>query len=188
MEITIEQVERLREKANVSYAQAKQALEFSGGNLLDAIIYLEERGSIPRAEGTSWSTRDEAPPPPTPELELEPQQERPPRRSLSDLGRTILAWLIDNEVEVWHRKRLCTAVPVLIMGILMIVFFWILIPVLLCGLFFGFRYRFNGPGLDWEHVNDAIVIVADAAENIGRQVMDEMSSQNKKDKTDQKGS
>ena len=31
MEITLEQVERLREKASVSYGQAKQALEYSGG-------------------------------------------------------------------------------------------------------------------------------------------------------------
>ena len=44
MEITLEQVERLREKASVSYGQAKQALEYSGGNLLDALIYLEEKG------------------------------------------------------------------------------------------------------------------------------------------------
>ena len=42
MEITLEQVERLREKADVSYGQAKAALEYSGGNLLDALIYLEE--------------------------------------------------------------------------------------------------------------------------------------------------
>ena len=31
MEITLEQVERLREKAAVSYGQAKAALEYSGG-------------------------------------------------------------------------------------------------------------------------------------------------------------
>ena len=53
MEITVEMVERLREKAPVSYAQAKEALEYSEGNLLDALIYLEEKGAIPQAEGTS---------------------------------------------------------------------------------------------------------------------------------------
>ena len=49
MDITLEQVERLREKADVSYAQAKEALEYSGGNLLDALIYLE--GNDPTARG-----------------------------------------------------------------------------------------------------------------------------------------
>ena len=38
MEITLEMAERLKEKANVTYAQAKEALEYSGGNLLDALI------------------------------------------------------------------------------------------------------------------------------------------------------
>ena len=56
MEITLEQVERLREKADVSYGQAKQALEYSGGNLLDALIYLEEQGAIPRPQGAYYST------------------------------------------------------------------------------------------------------------------------------------
>ena len=64
MEITLEQVERLREKAAVSYGQAKAALEYSGGNLLDALIYLEERGVIPRPEDAYYSTKGEAPPPP----------------------------------------------------------------------------------------------------------------------------
>ena len=66
MEFTLEQVEKLREKANVSYALAKQALEYSGGNLLDALIYLEEKGAIPREEGAYFSTKGEVPPPPMP--------------------------------------------------------------------------------------------------------------------------
>ena len=72
MEITLEQVERLREKANVSYGQAKAALEYSGGNLLDALIYLEEQGVIPRPEETYYSTKNETPPPPPPELPILP--------------------------------------------------------------------------------------------------------------------
>lgn len=51
MEITVEMVERLREKAPVSYAQAKEALEYSEGNLLDALIYLEEKGAHPPGGG-----------------------------------------------------------------------------------------------------------------------------------------
>ena len=66
MEITLEMVERLKGKANVSYKQAKEALEYSGGNLLDALIYLEEKESIPRDAGAYYSTRSETPPPPPP--------------------------------------------------------------------------------------------------------------------------
>ena len=82
MEITLEQVERLREKAAVSYGQAKAALEYSGGNLLDALIYLEERGVIPRPEDAYYSTKGESPSPPVQDLPLpaEPAGSRKKRR------------------------------------------------------------------------------------------------------------
>ena len=36
-----EKVEKLRERANISYAEAKEALEKSNGDLLDAMACLE---------------------------------------------------------------------------------------------------------------------------------------------------
>ena len=47
MEITLELVERLREKADVSYEEARAVLEEADGDLLDALILLERRGRIP---------------------------------------------------------------------------------------------------------------------------------------------
>ena len=114
MEVTLEQVERLREKANVSYGQAKAALEYSGGNLLDALIYLEEQGVIPRPEETYYSTKGETPPPPPRELPVLPvevqgkkqkKQKKGPGQS-RERGR-LLQWLrrilLDNELEIWRR-------------------------------------------------------------------------------------
>lgn len=40
--ITLEQVDIVRERCNVSYAKAKEALEISNGDVLEAIIYLEQ--------------------------------------------------------------------------------------------------------------------------------------------------
>jgi len=42
MGITLEKVDQVKERTGVSYAQAKHALEVNGGNVLDAIIYIEE--------------------------------------------------------------------------------------------------------------------------------------------------
>ena len=41
-----EKVEKLREKANVSYEEAKAALEKCNWDLLDAIVLLEREGKI----------------------------------------------------------------------------------------------------------------------------------------------
>ena len=42
----IEMVEKLMEKANVSYAEAKQALENNNWDMLDALIELERQGKV----------------------------------------------------------------------------------------------------------------------------------------------
>ena len=43
MKISVDKIDKLRERKDVSYEKAKEALEHSEGDLLDAIIYLEEK-------------------------------------------------------------------------------------------------------------------------------------------------
>ena len=194
MEITLEQVERLREKADVSYAKAKEALEYSGGNLLDALIYLEEQGAIPRQEGAYFTTRGETPPPPppappAPEPEAETgggkkkKKKRPAREAKAggrpSLLQTLRRWLIDNELEIWRKDKPVTALPVLILVLLVIFAYYVTIPLLILGLFLGFRYRFSGPDLERDSLNDVMDNVADTAADLGRQVMDELRTQSR---------
>jgi predicted transcriptional regulator len=42
LEITVEAIDKLRERANLSYRQAKEILEETGGDLVEALIYVEE--------------------------------------------------------------------------------------------------------------------------------------------------
>ena len=196
MEITLEQVERLREKADVSYGQAKQALEYSGGNLLDALIYLEEQGAIPRPQGAYYSTRNETPPPPPSQEELAPLGEKTDgtekgkKKKFKGIGvkvvsgktlfGTLRRWLIDNELEIWRREQPITAIPMLLLTVILIFFFWIALPLMLLGLFFGFRYQVTGPDLEDDALNGVMGSVADTAADVGRQVMDELRSQHEK--------
>ena len=46
MDITLEKVDQVRERTGVSYAEAKNALEISNGDVLNAIILLEEKSKI----------------------------------------------------------------------------------------------------------------------------------------------
>ena len=46
MSINLEQIDELRKRANVSYEDAKNALEQSDGNLIDALVYLEKQNKI----------------------------------------------------------------------------------------------------------------------------------------------
>lgn len=196
MEITLEQVERLREKADVSYGQAKQALEYSGGNLLDALIYLEEQGAIPRPQGAYYSTRNETPPPPPSQEELAPLGEKTDgteqrkKKKFKGMGvkvvsgktlfGTLRRWLIDNELEIWRRGQPVTSLPILVLIVLVLFAPWVSLPLLLLGLFFGFRFQISGPDLEDETINGVMGSVADTAADLGRQVMEELKNQHDK--------
>ncbi len=46
MTIKIEQVDLIMQRANVGYAEAKEALESCGGSTVDALIYLEKQNKV----------------------------------------------------------------------------------------------------------------------------------------------
>ena len=192
MEITVEMVERLREKAPVSYAQAKEALEYSEGNLLDALIYLEEKESQPTA---AELVVQETPEPgkkkkhrsPLGVVVVWPKGEKRRDRSLRELLSRLYRVLVDNELEVWRRDEPVTSLPLLILLILFVFAFYVTIPLLLIGLFFGFRYRFSGPELERDSINDVMENVASTAADMGRQVMDELHLQYEKRTRDRDG-
>lgn len=179
MEITLEQVERLREKANVSYARAKEALSYSGGNLLDALIFLEEQGDIPRPEGASYSTRRETAEAMALTLDTEKSWEENAKPKMG-LLRRLRYLLLDNELEIWRKTQPITALPVLVLLLLLGAAYWLVIPLMLVGLFFGFRFRFSGPDLERESINGMMDSVADTAAGLGCQVMEELRRQQDK--------
>lgn len=57
VEITLEKIDIVRERTGVSYAKAKEALEASEGNVVDAIIYIEENKKS--AMDSIYTTKDE---------------------------------------------------------------------------------------------------------------------------------
>ncbi len=45
MNITLESIDAVRERSGVSYEEAREALEVSGGSVVDALVYLEQKKS-----------------------------------------------------------------------------------------------------------------------------------------------
>ncbi|WP_139902108.1 DUF4342 domain-containing protein [Clostridium thermarum] len=46
MNVTLEMIDMLRQRANVSYEEAKTALEACGGDMVEALVYLERNNKI----------------------------------------------------------------------------------------------------------------------------------------------
>ena len=195
MAVTLEQVEKLREKADVSYEEAKAALEEAGGDLLDALILLERRGRTrPEAgRGASFTTRPggaEEPSRPRMPVPTSRQEEQDAHRSRpgfwAQLKELLLAALdllrhsTVNQFEVWRGGELMTSIPVLILILLVLLAFWISIPLMVVGLFFGCKYRFSGPDVDGSRAGQVVDQVSDAVRDAVDQVKDEFRRSGKK--------
>jgi len=198
MAVTLEQVERLREKADISYEQARQVLEQTGGDLLEALILLERQGCLRTGSESAYFTtrpagaadQQAAPPPPKGggrRRSLIPAvQERSGRkegrpgfwaqlRELLAAGLDLLRHATVNQFQVWRQGEIMTSMPVLILILLVVVAFWVSVPLLLLGLIFGCKYTFAGPDLDDNQVGETVNHVAHTIGDVVEQVKDELT-------------
>ncbi|MDD2483910.1 MAG: ubiquitin [Eubacteriales bacterium] len=183
--ITLEQVERLREKANVSYDEAKAALEEANGDLLEALINLEKQGKVNAPEGNGYYSSDKTST--AKAIEVLPGEKAKQKKecnggfrdAMRKLGRFFMQLLHkgnSNSFEVLKNGEVKASLAITVVVVLLICFFWVTVPLLVIGLFFGFRYRFRGPDLGKEVMNNAMDSAAEAAENIKKSFATEEKS------------
>ena len=176
----LEKVELIREKCNVSYEEARNALEACDGDVLDAIVMLEQA-----QEATARKTA-EVPPVPDAAYEL---PEAPASTNASDAnagghGQTKAgkAWgsFCNTCRGLWREGMTMSfvaerngealfALPVTVV-VLGLLFWGASLWLLVIGLFLGCRYRIEGGSKAARTVNDAMDKAADAADSIKESV------------------
>ena len=165
-----EMVELLRQKADITYEEAKTALELANWDLLDAMLVLEREGKV-SGKGGSYSTRDE-----------EVQDEVKAKKHNGGEGlRGTLRWLgkamaklirIGNEnfLVVARKGQELFALPMTVCVVLLMCSVGTVLFALAVGLFCGLRYSFRGPNLGKESINSAMNRAADAAETVKEEI------------------
>ena len=178
---TIEKVEKLKEKANVSYEEAKEALEATSGDILDALILLEKKGKVKAPENDGRYTTTDTKKEEKREYKSDNHDEKEYGESFSVLMGRFFRWCgkVINKgnihvFEVRKRGEVIVSVPLTVLVLLLIFAFWVVLPLIVVGLFFGYRYYFRGPDLDKSGINKmmntAAEAAADAAENIKKEI------------------
>ena len=166
----MEKIETLREKTGCSYTEARAALERCGGDLLDALCYLESHGKSLVA-GAYSSTAQEPPP-------EEPRQEQPQDdgafvKGCKAFWDGIVALIRrgnrNHFVMADKRGRQTLSLPVTVFVILLVAAFWVVVPLMVVALFFGCRFSFTGPELGREDINSAMGKATDFAEDIKKE-------------------
>ncbi len=166
-----EKVEKLREKANVSYEEAKAALEQTNWDLLDAIVYLEREGKLNDDGAVHHSTKAETASSPEPE-----QKSRFSERASTLWSQCKRLIQIGNEncLVIHHKGKQVISLPLTAMVILLLFMHAWLLVILAAGLFFGLRYSIHGEQLGKPEVNEAMDKAANAAENMRETVEDSL--------------
>jgi len=144
----LEQIERLRERANVSYDEAKQAYEAADGDLLEAMIILERQGKVKPPEGDGFYSSERPKP-----VEVTAEEENSNGDSFTDGLQRFWDFLVrlihkgnSTSFEVSQHEVTKVKLPMTIMVLLTLFAPWVVILLLIVGLFFNFRYKISGNG------------------------------------------
>lgn len=177
---TLEQVEKLRARANVSYDEAKAALDATNGDLLEALIYLEKQGKVKAPQGNGYYSNEAAEPQDAAGQDRGAYRQAERGSSFGDLLKRFGSFCLrllrkgnTNTFEVMKGDESKASIPVTVLVLLLVFAFWVTLPLMVIGLFFGLRYRFQGPDLGRESVNRAMDGVANAADDLKRSVTNE---------------
>ncbi len=169
----LEKVETIRTKRNVSYTDAKAALDAADGNVLDAIIWLESQG---KTQTTSAHAATESVPVDEPSAEMVAAQaayEKSSEKtdfskkmdSVWEYLKKLFRLSLDTKFIATRRDAIILNIPILIPIIAL--FAWgATIWLMLIGLFFGMRYRIDSDGDVPGSINNLMNHAADAADDI----------------------
>ena len=165
----LELVESLREKTGCSYSEAKAAIDETGGDLLEALCWLEGHGKAQLA-GVSCSTEDREPP----KAEPEPQpKEKTGPNPVSEGFKSLWEGLVGlfrkcNQTELVMTSksgRREFGIPLTLFIILLLAAFWVVVALIVVALFFGNRFSVEG-ALHHDDVNEVLGKATDFAEDI----------------------
>ncbi len=182
-----EKVEKLRERADVSYEEAKTALEENGWDLLDAMVALEKKGKTESPKQQRYSTRYEQQEELIPVVEtVKKQQKDQPRigRTIGNMLRRFFQICRDNTLCIDYRERNVARLPLIVIVVLLLCFWKILLPVVLISLLLGVRYSFEGKD-DLNKANAFMESAGDMAESLKEGFMKAGKSENNVGKKDE---
>ncbi len=161
-----EKVERLKECANVSFEEARDALKKCDGDLLEAMVYLERLGHakqhapIPEEfkteEKKQYFQKADA---------AKPKQKKEGASFLKKLGHLLGAIIrksMENYIVVTHNGDVKFKISLFVFAILFLIFHMGLIILMGVSLFFGVKYSFTGKA-DLSGVNRVVANAGDRA-------------------------
>lgn len=167
-----EKVEKIREKTGVSYEDAKTALEVNNYDLLDAIVYLERQGKVRAPEANVYTTTSQGPSNEMAQAQAAYEQSCKKKTfgdHMDDFFRWVGKWIkkgCERNFIVERKGERVMRMPILVFLLLVIFAFWVMIPLLVIGMFCDFRYHFEGTEQVVQDINHACDKVSETCQSV----------------------
>lgn len=159
-------VDKLKDKANISYENAKIALENSNWDILDAMLYLEGRGIV---EGPSVSVFYSN------EYKESYDNKQEEAYSNDNINKNnskskdnfegifeAICKVIDNCNNIFFQikkdSRVIVKIPLTVVVVLLFFAFWIIIPLVIVGLFFDIEFMLSSKRFDTNKIDKVNII------------------------------
>ncbi|HAT4103825.1 TPA: ubiquitin [Clostridium perfringens] len=154
-------VDKLKNKANISYEEAKDALEKSNWDMLEAMLYLEAHGKVQKPSSSIFYTNES-------------------KESYNENGEEVNLKKDTNEnnfenknsfegvfeaickaidtcnnifIEIIRNSRVILKIPFTVLIVLLFFAFWIVIPLMIIGLFFNMEFLVSSKKIDVDKIN-----------------------------------
>lgn len=154
-------IEKLRDKANISYEEAKEVLENNNWDILDAIIYLEKKGKIKGPSVGIFYTnesKDDYSNNQNLAIYNKGEEKRSSRKinGVEGIFESICR-VIDtcNNIflEIAKDGRMFLKIPFTALILLLLFAFWIVIPLVIVGFFFDIEFSVASKRVNTDKAN-----------------------------------
>ncbi len=167
-------VDTLRDKTNISYGEAKSALENSNWDILDAMLYLEEHGRVKKPSVSIFYTNDykESYTNQKEVVNIKEDKDNRNSKSRNNFGGIFeaICKAIDTcnniFVEIRRRGRVLLKLPLTVLILLLFFAFWIIIPLMIVGLFFDIEFLVLARSVNTDKVNKVFNEISKNVQNI----------------------
>ena len=163
-----EMVEKLSQKANVTYEEAKATLEKCDWDMLDALVMLENNGTVKPSPDSAaqYSTQPQPQPIPGGNSGSHKAEFVSGMQKLWNFICNLFKKGNVNSFTIFRHGEELVTMPVTVLALLVIFIWPASIILLMIGMFCGMRYKFSGPDFAENNaVNNAMNKAADTVQN-----------------------
>lgn len=167
-------VEKLRTKTGITYEDAKMVLEINNWDILDAILDLERQGKIKGPSVSIFYTNEYN----------ENYEEENTQSNFEEVKKDsnyksnstfegifeVICKAIDTcnniFIEIRGKNNFFLKLPLTVVIVLLIFGFWILIPLVVIGLFLDIEFSVESKKINTDNVNDILRRISKEVQNI----------------------